>query len=189
MRLVTGTSPSRYVVAALSSATVLLTASEIRSLPDLLLVFAVIYFLSPPNSIFTKKQDRDKTNGDYDAAKNGTKKNGLIISGFIADAIMIMVTAIRRVLAGGKYISQSLAQRLAFNIGADYQQTLRDKLSDREYRVICMTASGKTVSDIAEELSLSVKTISTCRSRILEKMHMKNNAELTYCAIHNQLVY
>ena len=100
-----------------------------------------------------------------------------------------LVTAIRRVLAGGRYISSSLAERLAFDMGADYEQPPHDKLSDREYQVICMIASGKTVSDIAEELSLSVKTISTYRSRILEKMHMKNNAELTYYAIHNQLVY
>ena len=99
-----------------------------------------------------------------------------------------LVTAIRKVSSGGKYISTSLAEKLAFELGAGREQEPHETLSDREYRVMCMIASGKTVMAIAEELMLSEKTISTYRSRILEKMNMKNNAELTYYAIKNHLV-
>ena len=99
-----------------------------------------------------------------------------------------LVVAIRKVSSGGKYISASLAEKLAFEFGAGREQAPHETLSDREHQVLCMIASGKTVMDIAQELSLSEKTISTYRSRILEKMKMKNNAELTYYAIKNQLV-
>ncbi|MFC1964114.1 response regulator [Chloroflexota bacterium] len=99
-----------------------------------------------------------------------------------------LVVAIRKVSSGGKYISASLAEKLAFELEADREQAPHETLSDREYQVMCMIASGKTVMVIAEELILSEKTISTYRSRILEKMNMKNNAELTYYAIKNQLV-
>ena len=96
--------------------------------------------------------------------------------------------AIRKVSQGGKYISSSLAEKLAFELDTDSEKSLHEKLSDREYQVMCMIASGKTVKEIAEELSLSVKTISTNRTRILKKMNMKNNAQLIHYAIKNNLV-
>jgi len=100
-----------------------------------------------------------------------------------------LITAIRKVTNGGKYISSSLAEKLAFRLEIDTEKPLHETLSDREYQVLCKISSGNTISEIAEEMSLSVKTISTYRSRILEKMVMKSNAELTYYAIKNQLVY
>ena len=99
-----------------------------------------------------------------------------------------LVVAIRKVSMGGKYISSSLAEKLAFELEVGREQEPHETLSDREHQVLCLIASGKTVMEIAQELSLSEKTISTYRSRILEKMKMKNNAELTYYAIKNQLV-
>jgi len=99
-----------------------------------------------------------------------------------------LVVAIRKVSRGGKYVSSSLAEKLAFELEVGREQAPHEALSDREYQVMCMIASGKTVMEIAQKLSLSEKTISTYRSRILEKMKMKNNAELTYYAIKNQLV-
>jgi DNA-binding NarL/FixJ family response regulator len=98
-----------------------------------------------------------------------------------------LVGAIRKVSAGGKYVSASLAERLA-SLLQKAEQLPHDILSHREYQVMCLMASGKTVSEIAKELLLSVKTISTYRSRILEKMKMKNNAELTRYAINNSLI-
>lgn len=100
----------------------------------------------------------------------------------------LLVTAIRRVAGGKKYISPSLAETLAHELGGDSEKPLHGMLSDREYQIFCAIASGKTVSDIAAALSLSVKTISTYRARILEKMKMKNNAELTYYAMKHHLV-
>jgi len=99
-----------------------------------------------------------------------------------------LVVAIRKVSLGGKYISSSLAEKLAFELEVGREQAPHETLSDREYQVMCMIASGKTVTEIAQELYLSEKTISTYRTRILEKMQMKNNAELTYYAIKNGLV-
>jgi DNA-binding NarL/FixJ family response regulator len=77
---------------------------------------------------------------------------------------------------------------LAFELEGDTERPLHETLSDREYQVMCMIAGGKQVKQIAEELYLSIKTISTYRSRILEKMKMKNNAEITHYAIKNRLV-
>lgn len=99
-----------------------------------------------------------------------------------------LIAAIRKVSAGKKYVSSSLAEKLAFELETDTEKPLHETLSDREYQVMCMIASGKTVKEIAEELFLSVKTISTYRARILKKMIMKNNAELTYYAIKHGLV-
>ena len=99
-----------------------------------------------------------------------------------------LVTAIRQVAAGQKYVSAQLAQELASAIGDDHDRPLHDTLSDREYQTLTMIASGKTVSAIAEELSLSVKTISEYRARLLVKMKLKNSAELTHYAIKNQLI-
>lgn len=99
-----------------------------------------------------------------------------------------LVVAIRKIANGGKYITSTLAERLAFVIDKSTVENLHESLSDREYQVLCMIASGKTVSEIAVLLSLSVKTISTHRSRILLKMDMHNNAQLIHYAIKNGLV-
>ena len=99
-----------------------------------------------------------------------------------------LVTAIRQVAAGLKYISAALAQELANSVGEDRELPLHEALSDREYQTLTMIASGKTVSVIAKELSLSVKTVSEYRARLLLKMKLKNSAELTHYAIRNQLV-
>ena len=99
-----------------------------------------------------------------------------------------LVGAIKKVLAGGSYVSSALAEKLATYLASDTQKPVQELLSDREFQVLRLIASGKIVSDIARELSLSVKTISTYRSRILEKMGMKNNAELMHYAIQHQLV-
>ena len=99
-----------------------------------------------------------------------------------------LIEAIQKVSNGNRYISSSLAERLAFNLGGRSEMVGHERLSDREYQVMCMIASGKPVSKIADELSLSVKTISTNRSRLLKKMGMKNNAEVTHYAIKTGLV-
>ena len=99
-----------------------------------------------------------------------------------------LVAAIRKVSTGGKYVSASLAERLAAIVQRDGEALPQETLSHREHQVMCLIASGKTVSEAARELSLSVKTISTYRARILEKLKMKNNAELMRYAIKNQLV-
>jgi len=99
-----------------------------------------------------------------------------------------LVGAIRKVSTGGKYVSSALAEKLALDLERGGKQPPHETLSDREYQVMSLIASGKTVTGIARELSLSVKTISTYRSRILEKMNLKNNAELTNYAIKNGLI-
>jgi DNA-binding NarL/FixJ family response regulator len=99
-----------------------------------------------------------------------------------------LIQAIRKVHRGGKYISPSLAEKIAFALGGETDKLPHETLSDREFQVLALIASGKTVTEIAEELALSVKTISTYRTRILEKMQMKTNAELTHYAIQNRLV-
>ena len=99
-----------------------------------------------------------------------------------------LVTAIRTVAQGHKYISPALAQQLANQIGDDREVPLHETLSDREYQTMMMIASGKTVGEIAVELVLSVKTISMYRSRLLQKMKLRHNAELTHYAIKNNLV-
>jgi len=99
-----------------------------------------------------------------------------------------LVKAIRKVCGGGKYISPSLAERLASHVAADFDRPLHELLSDREDQVMRLIVSGKTVSEIARELSLSVKTISTHRTRLLQKLHLKTNAELTRYAIQHGLL-
>lgn len=98
-----------------------------------------------------------------------------------------LVEAIRRVIAGKKHISPSLAELLLQECGASSGKQPHEILSNREYQVLRMIGSGKKVSEIAEELALSVKTVSTYRAHILEKMKLKNNAELTYYVMHNNL--
>jgi two-component system invasion response regulator UvrY len=99
-----------------------------------------------------------------------------------------LIHAIRKVHAGGKYISQSLAEKIAFALDTDLDKLPHERLSDREYQVLCAIASGQTVTEIATSFNLSVKTVSTYRTRILEKMALKTNADLTHYAIHNRLV-
>jgi len=99
-----------------------------------------------------------------------------------------LVTAIRQVAAGRKYVSPALAEELANQLDEDHDRPPHAALSDREYQTMTMIASGKTVSDIAAELALSVKTISMYRSRVLQKMKLRHNAELTHYAIKNRLV-
>ena len=96
--------------------------------------------------------------------------------------------AIRKVAGGGMYISPSLAERLAFSLHGEIGQPPHEALSDREFQVMTQIASGKTVSEIAAELLLSVKTVSTYRARVLEKMDLKNNAEIMQYAMREGLV-
>jgi DNA-binding NarL/FixJ family response regulator len=99
-----------------------------------------------------------------------------------------LVVAIRKIVSGRKYINPVLAEKLADNFGDDKDNLLHEKLSDREYQIMCNIALGKSAEEIAEELSLSINTIYTYRNRILEKMSMKSNVELTQYAIQNKLI-
>jgi DNA-binding NarL/FixJ family response regulator len=98
------------------------------------------------------------------------------------------VRAIQKLLEGGHYVSRSLGEKLALTVKSGRDKIPHERLSDREYQVLCLIASGKTVGEIAEALHLSVTTVSTYRSRILEKMCMKNNAELTRYALQQSLI-
>jgi two-component system, NarL family, invasion response regulator UvrY len=99
-----------------------------------------------------------------------------------------LAEAINKILKGGKYVSPALAEKLIFDFSRESEKDPHEILSDREYQVMCLLASGKTVTEIAECLSLSDKTISTYRARVLEKMRLKTNAELTYYAMQNRLI-
>ena len=99
-----------------------------------------------------------------------------------------LVGALRKVCSGGKYVSPQLAEKLAVFIGDETTRPPHEKLSDREFEVLRMLALGKTVTEVAEELLLSVKTVSTYRSRVLEKMKMTSNADLTRYALQNGLI-
>lgn len=100
-----------------------------------------------------------------------------------------LVTAIRQVASGRKYISSELAQQLANDLTQDKQQEVSHKiLSNREYQTLCLMASGKSLSEMADIMSLSAKTVSVYRARMLEKMHLKNNAEAVRYAINNHLI-
>ncbi len=111
-------------------------------------------------------------------------------SGYLtkASAPHELIAAIRKISKGGRYISSSLAEKLTYYLDIDAVKPPHELLSDREYQVMLLIASGKTVTEIARELCLSVKTISTYRTHILEKMRMKNNAEITLYAVQNRLV-
>ena len=98
-----------------------------------------------------------------------------------------LVKAIRKVSAGGKYVSASLAEKLVSNLGA-FDKPPHENLSNREFQILCMIAGGKSLKGIAEELHLSEKTVSTYRSRILEKMKMNTNADVTRYALEHHLV-
>jgi len=99
-----------------------------------------------------------------------------------------LTTALSQIAAGRKYVSASLAEALADYVSADADQLPHEKLSNREYQTLCMLGSGKRLTDVANVLSLSVKTVSVYRSRLLEKLGLANNAELTYYVMRNQLV-
>jgi DNA-binding NarL/FixJ family response regulator len=99
-----------------------------------------------------------------------------------------LVGAIRTVVLGRKFVSPSLAQILADGVSGDADRPLHAELSQREFQIFCKLAAGAAVSKIADELNLSVKTVSTYRTRVLEKMAMKTNADLTYYAIKNGLI-
>jgi two-component system invasion response regulator UvrY len=99
-----------------------------------------------------------------------------------------LIAAIRKVHPGGKYISEFVAEKLASNFETSAGQAPHTSLSDREYQVMCMIASGKTLREIADDLSLSEKTISTYRTRIMEKMAMKKNTELVRYAMQYGLL-
>jgi len=99
-----------------------------------------------------------------------------------------MIAAIQQVAAGRKYVSPAMAEALADYVSFDGEQLPHEKLSDREYQTLCMLASGKRLTDIANALSLSVKTVSVYRTRLLEKMKLRNNAELTFYVMSNRLV-
>ena len=99
-----------------------------------------------------------------------------------------LVAAVRKVLTGRKYITVTMAEKLADSAAENFDKSPHELLSDREMQVFQMIAQGKTVSEIADEISLSVNTISTYRTRIMEKMMLNNNAELTRYAIENGLV-
>jgi two-component system, NarL family, invasion response regulator UvrY len=111
-------------------------------------------------------------------------------AGFISkdSAPTELVQAIKKLVAGGRYISSSLAEKLAMGLAEDLDQEPHELLSDREFQVLRKIGSGRTSTQIAEELSLSVKTVSTYRARILEKMRMNTTAELATYAIRKKLV-
>lgn len=111
-------------------------------------------------------------------------------SGYLtkASAGSELLSAVTRILAGGRYVSTVLAEQLADELGSAETGVLHERLSDREFEILRLIASGKTVKEIADELCLSGNTISTYRTRILEKMRMRTNAELTHYAISNKLI-
>jgi DNA-binding NarL/FixJ family response regulator len=111
-------------------------------------------------------------------------------SGYLgkASASDQLVEAIRKVIKGGKYISPALTDKLVSDLNTDTEKALHEKLTDREFQVFCLLAIGKKLKDIADELCLSINTISTYRSRILHKMDMASNADLIRYAIKNSMV-
>jgi DNA-binding NarL/FixJ family response regulator len=99
-----------------------------------------------------------------------------------------LVGALHKVVAGGRYVSAALGEKLALALSGSGEQPAYEKLSDREYQIMWLLASGKTVGEIAKQLFLSANTVSTYRARILKKISVKNNAELMRYAIRHQLV-
>jgi len=99
-----------------------------------------------------------------------------------------LAKAIKRVAQGGKYVSPTLAEMLVMDVDRGLEEAPHERLSDREFEIMRLIGSGKTVSEIAKLISRSVKTVSTYRARILEKMGMRTNAEITYYVIQNKLL-
>jgi DNA-binding NarL/FixJ family response regulator len=110
---------------------------------------------------------------------------GYLTKGHSADEL---AEAIRRVHTGGKYVTPTLAEKLAFELGPNGERPRHEVLSNREYEVLCKLGSGKRVKDIAHDLELSPKTVSTYRTRLLEKMKLSSSAELIRYAVENGLV-
>lgn len=111
--------------------------------------------------------------------------SGYITKDSLPDEIL---TAIRRVASGRKYVSASLAEKLASDFDNNREKHPHEKLSDREFQILKMIASGKSQSDISDELAISVSTVNTYRSRILEKLNLKNNADIIRYAFQNNLI-
>lgn len=111
-------------------------------------------------------------------------------SGYLSkdSAFEEMAKAIRKIAAGGRYVSAAFAEKLLFNEVSSTNQQLHESLSDREFQVMIMLAKGKSVTEIASEIFISDKTVATYRARIMEKMNMKKNAELTIYAIRSKLI-
>ncbi len=99
-----------------------------------------------------------------------------------------LINALRKASNGAKYISDTLLEEIADTLDFTTERPAQEILSDREFQVLCLIASGKSVKEIAGKLEINIKTVSTYRLRILEKLRMKNNSELTYYAVKNQLV-
>ena len=127
----------------------------------------------------------------FDESQYGVRMIRAGASGYVtkASAPEKFVGAVKKILAGGRYISSNLGERLAANLSGHNDEEPYEVLSDREYQIFLMIASGKTVSEIADELCLSVKTVSTHRAHVLEKTNMKTNAELTHYAFFKGLVH
>ncbi|SEM79566.1 two component transcriptional regulator, LuxR family [Nitrosospira multiformis] len=98
-----------------------------------------------------------------------------------------LMAAINQVARGRKYLTPAVAEAMAESLGTDHDRPLHETLSDREYQTLRLIASGKSLTDVAEEMHLSVKTVSVYRGRLLQKMKLKNNAEVTHYAIKNGL--
>jgi len=98
-----------------------------------------------------------------------------------------LIGAIRKIVAGGRHVNSQLAERLVAHLGPDAERPIHERLSDREYQVLRMIAAGKTTREISAELALSMKTVSTYRSRLLEKMNMRSAAELAAYAVRHHL--
>jgi len=112
-------------------------------------------------------------------------------SGFVTKETMPneLIAAVKKIHSGGRYVSPSLAEKLVFNIYSEDEKPVHHRLSNREYQVICLIAAGKSVKQIAEELYLSIQTIRTYRTRILEKMEMGTDADLIHYAIQHGLIH
>ena len=127
----------------------------------------------------------------FDESQYGVRMIKAGAAGYVtkASAPEKFVSAVRKILAGGRYISANLAERLADNLSGHFDEEPFDVLSDREYQIFLLIASGKTVSEIADDLCLSVKTVSTHRAHVMQKTNMKTNAELTHYAFFKGLVH
>jgi two-component system, NarL family, invasion response regulator UvrY len=125
----------------------------------------------------------------YPEAQYAQRALHLGASGYLAknSAPDELMNAIQKVMAGGKYITPALAEQLAQEISPDFDKPMHAKLSDREFRVLTALGAGKSIGEIAAELSLSPKTVSTYRSRLLEKLRIKTTADIIRYVLENQL--
>ncbi len=103
-------------------------------------------------------------------------------------APVVLLNALRKVIQGGKYVGEATAEKLAFRLGSETTAPLHESLSNREYQVLRSLAAGKAIKEIAEEFFLSVRTVSTYRARVLDKMNLKTNADLIRYALENKLI-